>query len=90
MKYKKKEFLIALIIISLIIIILLINLKNFSGNSKTSIIKKPVYNYTPEKKEEIKNEVINNISASVLNMLTPYKQLVQNILNEYKTHVENN
>lgn len=34
--------------------------------------------------------VINNISASVLNMLTPYKQLVQNILNEYKTHAENN
>lgn len=27
--------------------------------------------------------IVNNISMSVLNMLLPYKQLVQNILNEY-------
>lgn len=32
--------------------------------------------------------VINNISVNVLNMLTPYKQLVQNILDEYKFLLE--
>ena len=93
MKYKKKEFLIALIIISLIIIILLINLKNFSGNSKTSIIKKPVYNYTPEKKEEIKNEVINNISAitSEETTIDNLKKIVsqKDIVNVFLTTGEN-
>ena len=93
MKYKKKEFLIALIIICLIIIILLINLKNFSGNSKTSIIKKPVYNYTQEKKEEIKNEVINNISAitSEETTIDNLKKIVsqKDIVNVFLTTGEN-